>query len=415
MLKIPGTARMASLGAIPLLLLSQGLINTGLATFGVLYNLYLESVGQSLPFIGTFNAVSILTLGLSAVPIGAAGRRLGHRRLLAAGTFAVVVVQVVLATTSSPVLLVAAGACWGVAQALSLVPSGPLITEGVPRSERAAVFARLYAVWALANVVGSMLGGVLPGILSGALGVGPASGTAAYRGALLITTAITVLGLPPLLVPQRRGGPDGVEGRVEAPSGHGWALRSVRRTIGAVVVTMSLYSFAGGMVAPFFNVYFAKELHLATAVIGLLFALASLLSVPGSLFGPRLSRRLGSATAVAVVRLAIAPCLLGLVLGTAVPPLAVIGFLVRFALIFTAGALDSHFTLSAVPVETRPLAAGIRTGTYNLFWAIGAWSAGELIGRVGYGAMFLISAALTVLASLLFLLLFAFPLAPRAP
>src|SRR5262249_54779864 len=89
---------------------------------------------------------------------------------------------------------------------------------------------------------------------------------------------------------------------------------------------------------------------------------------------------------------------------------AMLGFLARFALIFTAGALDSHFTLAAVPAEVRPLAAGVRTGTYNLFWALGAWGAGELIGRLGYGAMFLASAALTVLASLLFLFLFALPL-----
>jgi predicted MFS family arabinose efflux permease len=232
---------------------------------------------------------------------------------------------------------------------------------------------------------------------------------AAYVKALLITTGITVLGLPPLLLPRATERLDEAGSQVEAPAGRGWALRTVRRTLAAVAVTMGLYSFAGGLVAPFFNLYFAGELHLPTSLIGALFALAALLSVPGSLTGPRLSRRVGSVTAVVLVRLAIAPCLLALALGNAVPLLAMIGFLVRFALIYTAGALDSHFTLSAVPMRSRPLAAGLRTGTYNLCWALGAWGAGELIGRVGYPAMFLASALLTLVASLLFLALFGLP------
>jgi predicted MFS family arabinose efflux permease len=86
------------------------------------------------------------------------------------------------------------------------------------------------------------------------------------------------------------------------------------------------------------------------------------------------------------------------------------GFLLRFALIFLSGALDFHFTLSAVPARTRPLAAGLRTGTFNLCWALAAGGAGLLIDRVGYPAMFLTSAVLAVLASLLFLVLFGLPL-----
>jgi predicted MFS family arabinose efflux permease len=180
----------------------------------------------------------------------------------------------------------------------------------------------------------------------------------------------------------------------------------VRRTLVAVAITIGLYSFAAGLVSPFFNVYFSQQLHVATALIGTLFALAALLSVPASLLGSRLSRRLGNVNSVVLVRLAVFPCLLGLALGTALPFLAMTGFLVRFALIYLSGALDNHFTLAAVPTQTRTLAAGLRTGTYNLCWALGAGGAGTLIARVGYAALFVASAVLTALASLLFLVLF---------
>ncbi|HWE64424.1 MAG TPA: MFS transporter [Chloroflexota bacterium] len=413
MLKIRGAARITSWGAVPMLLVSQGLINIGLGTFSVLYNLYLAAIGQSLAFIGTFNALSILALGLSAVPIGAGARLLGHRQALGMGTLLLVAVQVVLALTTTQALLLTAGVVWGVAQALCVVPVAPLLSESVPRTQRAMVFGWLYAAWALATAIGSILGGVLPGLLAALFAAGPATGIAAYRGALLITTVITVLGWPLLLLPLAARPEVAAESQIEGPVGHGWALRTVRRTITAVVLTIGLYSFAGGLVAPFFNVYFAQNLHLATSLIGVLFALAAFLSVPGSLLGPRLSRRLGSIRAVVLVRLAVFPCLLGLALGNLVPLLAMSGFLLRFALIYISGALDNHFTLSSVPARTRPLAAGVRTGTYNLCWALGAWGAGDLIGRVGYPAMFLTSAVLTVLASLLFLGLFGMPVRKR--
>jgi predicted MFS family arabinose efflux permease len=174
-----------------------------------------------------------------------------------------------------------------------------------------------------------------------------------------------------------------------------------------VIVTMALYSFACGLVAPFMNVYFAEELHQPTLLIGVLFAIASLMAVAGSLLGPRLSRRVGTGVAVVVMRAAIVPCLLALTLGTLLPLMAMLGFVLRSALVFTAGALDSHFTLAAVPARRRPLLSGLRMGTFNLFFALGAWGAGQLIPNVGYTALFLWSAAVTAVSAVLFLGVFS--------
>ena len=411
---VPGINRMSRVstwGAVPVVLLSQGLINVGLATYGVLYNLYLAAIGQSLAFIGTFNAVALLAIGLSAVPIGAAARRISHLAALGAGTLLIVGTQVLIALSSTTWVLLIAAAVWGVAQALASVPVGPLLSENVPRAERARVFGQLYATWSFATVVGSVLGGILPAVLAAVLSIGPASGIGAYRGALLVTTAITFLGWPLLLRPITSSVEETAGADVEQIQGKSWGLRSVRRTLGAVAVTIGIYSFAGGLVAPFFNIYFAEQLHMATTLIGILFALAAVLSTIGSLLGPRLSRRMGSVRAITMVRLAIVPCLLGLALGTHLALLAIMGFLVRFALVFTSGALDSHFTLMSVPAATRPFAAGLRTGIFNLCWALGAWLSGELLGRVGFTAMFLASAILTLITGLLFLALFGLPMA----
>jgi predicted MFS family arabinose efflux permease len=405
--RIRGIVRLRSLDAVGILLVSQGLINVGLGTFSVLYNLYLSALGQSLAYIGAFNALSILALGIGALLMGGLARWVSHKQALVVGALLVILVQILLGVGTTPWLLMLGGVIWGVAQALSLVPVAPLLSENVDRGQRAAVFGRLYATWALASVVGSALGGVLPGALAALLALGSAHGPAAYRDALLVATAIAGLSLPLcFFLPSNQAG-DAVESSADAPVGSGWALLTVRRTITSVAVTIGLYSFAAGLVAPFFNVYFAEQLHLATSLIGALFAIGALLSAVGSLYGPRIARRFGSVKAVTLVRLALAPCLLALALGTVVPLLAMGGFLVRYALVFMSGALDSHFTLSAVPARSRALASGVRTSAYNLFWARGAWAAGLLIDQVGYPAMFLASGATTVAASFLFLGLFS--------
>ena len=268
------------------------------------------------------------------------------------------------------------------------------------------VFGRLYATWALATGAGSVLGGALPGVLATLLSLGSSTGLQAYRAALLVSVISTFCGWLLLLRPPDPPLQKSAETRVDAFSGGGWAFRSEKQTLAAVVITIGLFSFAVGLVAPFFNLYFAQELHLATPVIGLLFALASLPSVPASLIGPRLSRRLGMLAAIAVTRFALLPCLLCLAVGTRAPALAMAGFVFRFALIFGAGALDSNFTIHAVQARNRSLASGLRTGTWNLCWAIGAEGAGLVIDRIGYPTLFLISAVLSGLASVLFVGLF---------
>ncbi len=406
-------ARLGRGGAVPLLLLSQIFLNIGIGTYGVLYNLCLTAFGQPLAFIGVFNAVSLLSLGASAIPIGALTHRIGHRRMLSTGAVLLVVVQVVLAVTTEPATLIAASMLWGIAQALTVVPVAPLLSESVPVMQQASVFGRLFAAWSLAAVVGSILGGALPGMLAALFPLGQASGAAAYRSALLATTLITLLGWPLLLVPTPTRKEQSSRTEADEPMGSGWALRSVRRTAGAVAVTMALYSFACGLVASFMNVYFAEHLHQSTLVVGVLFAVAALLGMVGSLLGPRVRRRLGSVRAVAVLRLAVVPCLLILTLGMVSPYVAMLGFALRSALVYAAGALDYHFALAAVPARSRSLLSGLRTGTLNVFFALGTWSAGYLIPQMGYPALFLWSAAVTAVSGLLFLGLFGAPRAAR--
>src|SRR5579859_6168417 len=119
-------ARFRPLRTGPIVLLNQGLINVGLGAFGVLYNLYLTALGQPLSFIGAFNAITILAIGVSAVLVGVAARLVSRMQALILGTLLLVIVQIVLALITTPAILLSAGVVSGVAQGLCVAPVAPL-------------------------------------------------------------------------------------------------------------------------------------------------------------------------------------------------------------------------------------------------------------------------------------------------
>src|SRR2546428_6183013 len=57
-----------------------------------------------------------------------------------------------------------------------------------------------------------------------------------------------------------------------------------------------------GMTAPFFNVFFAQQLHASTTAIGVTFGVGSILTAFATLLGPLVVRRLGRVRAVAFLK-----------------------------------------------------------------------------------------------------------------
>src|SRR5213595_914097 len=74
-------------------------------------------------------------------------------------------------------------------------------------------------------------------------------------------------------------------------------------TIGMLALTEGGAGLALGMTAPFFNVYFARELGASTAAIGLIFGAGSIVTAFATLLAPVVVRRLGRVRTVAFLKL----------------------------------------------------------------------------------------------------------------
>src|SRR2546422_6664906 len=85
--------------------------------------------------------------------------------------------------------------------------------------------------------------------------------------------------------------------------GRWWKSLESVGTIGMLALIEGGAGLALGMTAPFFNVFFARELHASTTVIGVVFGVASILTAFATLLAPLVVRRLGRVRTVAFLKL----------------------------------------------------------------------------------------------------------------
>jgi PPP family 3-phenylpropionic acid transporter len=206
----------------------------------------------------------------------------------------------------------------------------------------------------------------------------------AFRWTLVAGTVIAALALVPLLLM-------GEARRHTPPTDHATATaaeplhvrRRVRRDMQVFVLVGGIMSLGAGMVFPFYNVYL-KTLGASAGEVGIVYALGGLCAAVIGLGAPALGRRIGSLWAVFLVRNAILPFYLLLIV---VPGygVAVMAHLVRQTSISMAWPLDSTFISEVLPPRARSSVFGLRSGVWNLGWSGASLLGGWIIVQAGYG------------------------------
>jgi MFS family permease len=366
----------------------------GLGVFALVFNLYLTAQGYKEDFIGLFSFANTAAIGAFAIPAGAISNRFGPRACLAAASAMMGISGVILALVSSPVLVIALGVAYGISNALIFVPSGPFLVDHTGEEERLQAFSFNFATMSSAQMIGSLASGYLPGILGGVFGLGDGS-TASLRLTLIVGALACLLGVVPMLL--ARVGDR--QSRMRA------ATAAARPSLSPALARRALLQFAGatfliavatGLILPFFNVYFSQDLGASVELIGVIFAVASLLMIPFSLLGPTVARRFGIVASVAAFRLVTAPFVLTLV---AFPSLALgaVAYVARAGLISVTWPLDNAFAMTLMPPRLRATQAGIRSAAWNVGWSLASLGAGQLIVHTGYWIVFLGSGLFTCL------------------
>lgn len=365
----------------------------GLWGHAFLYNFYLQELGHGEGVLGL--AAAALTAGglIALVPAGVLVDRRGARGAYAAaaglgglGLFAGAFVE-----SAAGVYLAAAVA--GMGAATWRVAMGPAFMAAARDEVRARAFSWNVALLLASGAAWTAAAGWASDWIAASHPAGQIGG---LRWTLAVSAVLTTLAA--LLFP--RQAPHSDVGPATSSPARRTGLRGLALPprLLALVAIVFLWMLAGGLVLPFFNLYFQRSHAMAVGDIGTLFGAVQLLTA-AVLFGAgELSARAGPRPALALWSFALAPCLgllaLGGPLALAIGLYAVIGFVPPA----TNPLIDQILLEEAAP-ETLGVVSSWRNGATEASGFVGAAAAGFLLEGAGFPALFATAGATAALGA----------------
>jgi MFS family permease len=377
------------------------LANVGFGVFQLVFNLYLVELDFREDYIGAFNSVQTVFMGLAGLTLGLTISRLGIWHSLLSGVVVFFAASYLVSIVEQPIILLVLSALFGFGLCYLFNFSMPFSLEFSPPEERARVAAVTFSVVSLAITIGSLVGGFMPDIVHRLIGESGEPGVTAYRLTLITGTTIAALGLIPLmLMGEARRSKAAQELARAAITETPIERKQVKRDLSAFAAVAGLMSLGVGMVIPFYNV-FLTTLGADSQEVGYVFAFGSGAAAIIGLAAPWLSRRVGSLNAVFGLRLIMLPAYALLIVAPGYG-LAIIAHAVRQTSINMNWPIDSTFMGELLPPRARATAFGWRSGAWNIGTAVASLIGGWIIVRWGYSPTFAIMIIFTAISAVLF-------------
>ncbi len=392
-------------------MLANVLIQIGMGTFSVMYNLYIRGLGYSETVNGSVISINSLATALMLIPAGLLSDRFGRKKLILIGTLltAVSLFGRSIVTVEQPILIF--GFIAGIVWALSQVSGVPFLAENSKPSERMHLFSIHFALVTVANVVGNLLGGFVSDGLQFFFNIGVVE---SIRSSLIFGAVIFSIGLIPLL--QLKTAPK-IESNIETndlnkdelASSQEASFKKNFKMIVLFGLSNLMIGTGSGLVIPYLNLYFANRFDASNSYVGLIIALGSAMTAVAMLIGPVLVKKVGKVRALVIFQFVSIPFLF-LTGFTNSLLIASIGFLLRQALMNAGNPITSAIAMDVVHDKYKGLANSVNQMVFNLGWATmglpAAWLVTTYGNYWGYAYTFSITGCLYLIASTYFYIIF---------
>jgi predicted MFS family arabinose efflux permease len=277
----------------------------------------------------------------------------------------------------------------GIGFSLISVSGAPLIMQVIPPQLRREAFTAQAVLLGITGFAGSLVGGQLPGLLAPSLNA-TLEQPAPYLAALWIGPIACLvmaiiwsrLKLALLAAATSIGGQD----------------LQPTRLLTFVVLMVVMQASAEGALRAFFNLYLDRQLMTPVSVIGLINAVAQVVSVAVALLIPRVLRWAGNTRTLGAVSLGIGLCMAAIA-GVPVLGVAAIAYIVAISLIGIGVQVRQMFGQELVTPQWRTTASSVNQVGVGLGNANTAFLGGLVLGAVGYAGIFGIGAALALAAA----------------
>ena len=362
------------------------------------FNFYILERGFSREFLGLVTSTTSAAALLLGIPLGMLSDRIGRKRAMLLGMTFYVLGAAVEVTVLTPELILGAAFISGAGQSLFFLSHAPFMMKASSPQNRTLLFSLNFGLITLAGAAGNIFAGQLPALFGNLLGVGARSAEA-YQAVLLVSAAASSLTLVPLALIKEPKSLSEMEGstRAAAPI---WRVLT-RPVVLKLTLPNLLIGFGAASLIPYMNVFFNDKHAIPDQTLGLLFSLLSLTTGIGSIFSPKLEKLLkGKIPAVAATQ-AISQVFLLLVGFSPQFPVAAAAFLLRGTLMNMAVPLFDAFSMEQVPEQDQGTVNSLRNLSWQVGWTVGPFLSGMIQVRYGFAPLFIGTAALYSLATLL--------------
>jgi MFS family permease len=369
----------------------------GMMIQSLLYNLYLTRLGFQEDFIGQMAGLAPLASGLFAVPTGIVSDRVGRKPFLLASAAVMAVAQVALCTVTDRSLLLVLAFIAGTSGAFIWVNHVPFLSENAAPQRRAQAIAIWMSIQAITRMVMSLVAGSLPDLI-GSLTDTSTEQADPYRYALYVGSFLCLVAMLPLIGVHSKSSRDPAK-ELDTPVAFPF------RTFLAFGAISMCRGASMGFSFPFFNVFFQQALGLSTPMIGLVFFLSQIVTVPSTMIAPAIARRLGAVRTVVPTRIIGSLTLVALgfcdhlVLGF-------VCFLVTSIVEAITTPTEMTYATRIVPRRFWARMQSLRVTGFQIPAGLASLAAGFLIIEYGYWATFALAGIMRLLSALILLLAF---------
>jgi MFS family permease len=371
----------------------DGLLFAGWQLF---FNLYILDAGYSRDFLGMINAAPSISALLLGVPMGLLSDRMGRKRAMMLGFTIANFGIISMILVRSEITMLGLALVWGAAAQLYALSQAPFMMKTSDDKTRDLLFSFSYGMFPLANTLGNFVAGYLPDTFTRWFGL--TNSTSAYQAVLLFSVLSSFLVLVPLaFIREPKAAPSEIKAGQPQGRSSVWKVLFRPLTLKLSVPNL-LIGLGAATLVPYFNVFFAERHHMSDATLGLLFSAGALLTGIACILGPRLVGNLGGK-----IRTIVAGQTASLVFLLAIgfspwPWLAVIGFLVRGALMNMVTPLFDAFALEQSHETEHGAINSIRNLAWNMGWAVGPFLSGLVQQRWGFTPLFINTAVMYTIA-----------------
>ncbi|MFZ2472856.1 MAG: MFS transporter [Methanothrix sp.] len=370
-------------------------LNAGI--YGVIFNLYILSLGFKDDFLGLILSASSVSMGLSAIPAAFVCDRLGQRRTLLLSSILNALSFFFLYNTTTQELLVVFSVASGMASALGLVTGATFLLENSTTKERMYLFSMSSLIYTFSILSGNMIGGFLPDIVADLYSL-ESGGAIAYRLTLYVSLAATVASLLPLAYVREKSAPKNI-----GMSGQLLIYRSIfkSKSVRWMVFFYCLYGIGWGTSLPYFNVYFDVVLGASANQIGVIFSLSQLFMMLGYFLVPILTEKMGKIKLASSVQVLSVPFLLMFTFANSLL-IATIGFVMRYMLMNMANPILNSFKLEIVKPEERSIINSIMWMACYTFVGIGTYAGGLMMAAGKNSMPFLVTTVVYAITAIFY-------------